>query len=142
MENIFENNKFKIVYFPKEKLVEFYMKDIEIEKADIIEMHVETLRITKGAKYASIFSAQDFFSITGEARAEGSKPFYSQNLIAQGLVVKNLAQRLIGTFIMKFNRPIRDTKMFPNSKEAKTWVEAKIKEYETSKKKERGIICV
>src|ERR1035437_9671833 len=131
MENTFENNKFKIIYFPLEKIVEFYMKDIEIEKADIIEMHTITLLMTNGAKCANIFSAEDFFSISGEARAEGSKPFYSKDLIAQALVVKNMAQRLIGNFIMKFNKPVRETRMFAERKEAKRWIQGKIKIYET-----------
>ncbi len=140
MENTFENNKYEIAYSKEDKLVEFYMKDIEIEKPDIVEMHIETLRLTNGAKYASIFSAKDFFSITGEARTEGSKPYYSENLIAQALVVKNLAQRLIGNFIMKFNKPIRDTKMFPERKEAKIWIQAKVKEYEAAEKNKANVI--
>jgi len=140
VENTFENNKYEIAYSKEDKLVEFYMKDIEIEKPDIVEMHIETLRLTNGAKYASIFSAKDFFSITGEARTEGSKPYYSENLIAQALVVKNLAQRLIGNFIMKFNKPIRDTKMFPERKEAKIWIQAKVKEYEAAEKNKANVI--
>jgi hypothetical protein len=137
VESTFENNKYKIVWFPEERIVEFYMKDIEIEKQDIIEMHAETLKMTGGLKYASIFAAQDFFSITGEARNEGSKPLYSKDLIVQALVVKNLAQRLIGNFIMKFNKPVRETKMFATHEEGKLWVLSKIKEIEenTSKKK-------
>ena len=142
MENKFENTKYRIIYFPEEKVVEFYMKDLEIEKEDIIEMHTETLHITNGTKYASIFSAQDFFSISGEARTEGSKPYYSENLIAQALVVKNLAQRLIGNFIMKINKPVRDTRMFSNHADAKIWVLVKIKEHETSKKKNTDAVCV
>ena len=130
MENRFENNKYKIDWFPKEKIVEFYMKDLEIEAEDVAEMHRQTLLLTKGMPYANIFSAQDFFSISGEARTEGAKPHYSENLIAQALVVKNLAQRLIGNFVMKLNKPIRDTKMFSTREEGKAWVLKKIKEYE------------
>ncbi len=142
MENIFENSKYKIVYTHDKKLVEFYMKDIEIEKLDIIEMHTETLRLTDGKKYVSVFSAKDFFSITGEARAEGAKPHYSKNLIAQALVVKNLAQRLIGNFIMKINKPASETKMFAEHEEAKLWVSTKVAEYETAKKNNANTVCV
>jgi hypothetical protein len=133
VENIFENAKYKIIWFPEEKIVEFCMKDIEIEKQDIIEMHEQTLKMTGGLKYANIFTAQDFFSITGEARVEGSKPYYSKNLMVQALIVKNLAQRLIGNFIMKFNKPVRETKMFATREEGKVWVLSKIKEIETNK---------
>ena len=142
MGNIFENNKYRIIYYRSEKVVEFYMKNLEIGKEDIIEMHKITLILTEGEQYASIFSAEDFFSITTEARTEGSKPYYSQNLIAQALVVKNLAQRLIGNFIMRINKPVRDTKMFAGKAEAKVWVLAKIKEHEAAKKHEEEAVCV
>lgn len=142
MENIFENNKYRIAWFPQEKIMEFYMKDIEIEKEDIIEMHRQALLLARGSKYANVFSAKDFFSITNEARNEGSKPIYSKDLIAQALVVKNLAQRLIGTFIMKFNKPVRETKMFPEFADARIWAAAKVKEYERAKKKEHKALLV
>jgi hypothetical protein len=136
VETTFENSKYKITWFPKGEIVEFYMKDLEIEKDDVVEMHVQTLRLTKGQVYASIFSAQDFFSISAEARSEGSKPYYSENLIAQAFVVKNMAQRLLGNFIMKFNRPVKETKMFGTHAEARLWVNAKIKQYHILKNKE------
>jgi len=142
VEKTFENTKFKIIYFPEEKIVEFYMKDIEIEKTDIVEMHAVTLLMTDGAKYANIFSAQDFFSISNEARSEGSKHYYSKDLIAQALVVKNLAQRIIGNFIMKFNKPVRETRMFSNRKDAKLWVQGRIKVYEVAKKNKANTVCV
>ena len=118
------------------------MKDIEIDKQDVIDMHEETLRITNGETYASIFTAQDFFSISGEARAEGAKPEYVTNLIAQGLVVKNLAQRLIGNFIMRFNKPLRETRMFQNSTDARAWVLARIKEHEKSKRSKSKMMSI
>lgn len=131
VENTFENNKYKISWFPDLKYVEFYMKDKEIDIDDVKEMHKQTLLLTKGEKYANIFSAEDFFSISSEARSEGSKPEYAQYLIAQALVVKNLAQRLIGNFVMKFNSPLRETRMFSNIEDARKWVLTKIKEHES-----------
>ena len=118
------------------------MKDIEIGKEDIIEMHNVTLILTDGEKYANVFSAEDFFSISTEARTEGSKPYYSKNLIAQALVVKNLAQRLVGNFIMRINKPVRDTKMFSNKADARVWILYKIKEFERAQKREEEAVYV
>lgn len=141
MENRFENAKFGINYFPTESIVEFYMKAEEIDVNDVKEMHAVCLAMTKGNKYANIFSAEDFFSITGEARAEGSKPVYSEYLIAQALVVKNMAQRLLGNFVMRVNKPVRPTKMFANKEDARVWVLAKIREFE-KKQEKSDLLCV
>ncbi|MGZ3867098.1 MAG: DUF7793 family protein [Bacteroidia bacterium] len=132
--NTFENNKYKIAWLPELKTVEFYMKDQELDRDDVMEMHKHTLEITKGEKYANIFSAQDFFSISTEGREEGAKPYYSENLIVQALVVKNLAQRLLGNFVMKFNNPKKETRLFSSVEEARKWVAVKIKEYEAKQK--------
>lgn len=141
MGNTFENSKYRIVWFQKEKYVEFYMKDQEIDVEDVVEMHKQTQLLTKGEKYASIFSAQDFFSLSAEARAEGSKPQYSDPVIVQAFIVKNLAQKLLGNFVMKFNSPNRETRMFSSKEEARKWVLVKIKEYE-NKKKSKGALTI
>jgi hypothetical protein len=134
VENRFENKKYTIAWFRDEKIVEFNINELELEREDIIEMHKQTILLTKDEKYASIFTAKDFMSITGDARAEGAKPMYSGNLIAQALIVKNLAQRLVGNFIMKFNSPAKEMKMFSTYEEGKAWVLKKIKEYEANSK--------
>lgn len=134
MERRFENHKYIVEYFPERKTVEFYMKDQEIEKEDIAAMHAVTLAMTSTAHYATLFSAMDFFSITAEARAEGQKRHYSAFVTVQAFVVKNLAQRLIGNFIMKFNTPVRESKLFSNYADAKAWLEVKIPEFEATEK--------
>lgn len=125
----FENERFIIEYLPSEKIVEFLIKDKEIEKADIILMHRETLRLTQTESYATLFSAMDFFSISAGARNEGSKRHYSAFVIAQAFVVKNMAQRLFANFIMKLNRPVRETRLFNSREEARAWLKKKIAQY-------------
>lgn len=126
----FENDKFIIGYFPHEKIVEFLIKDKELDKADIIDMHRETIRLTQTENYATLFSAMDFFSITAEARTEGSKRHYSAFVIAQAFVVKNMAQRLFANFFMKFNRQLRETRLFNSYGEAHAWLRKKVAQRE------------
>lgn len=122
----FENDKFAIEYHPAQKIVEFLIKEQELEKADIIKMHNETLRLTQTESYATLFSAMDFFSISAEARNEGSKRHYSAFVIAQAFVVKNMAQRLFANFIMTLNRPGRETRLFNSREEARAWLKQKV----------------
>lgn len=126
----FENDKFIIEYYPDDETVEFLMKDGEIDKQDIVDMHNATLAMTKTRKYATLFRAMDFFSITSEARQEGSKKHYSAFVTIQAFVVKNMAQRLLGNFIMKFNSPVRETRLFSNYPDAKEWIKKRLAEIE------------
>ncbi len=133
-ENRFENHKYIIQYFPEESIVQFYMKDQEIEAKDVIEMHQVVLGFVKGKKHGNIFKAQSFFSLGADARAEGAKPIYSELLIAQAFIVKNLAQRLMGNFVMRFLPRPRQTRLFTNEVEARQWILEKIKDYNTKAK--------
>jgi len=126
MANRFENDKYIIEYYPVESTVEFMMKNLEIEKKDIVEMHKVVLGFTQTRNYATLFRAMDFFSIASEARIEGSKRHYSAFVSVQAFVVKNMAQKLIGTFIMKFNTPVRETKLCSTYEEARTWIKSKV----------------
>jgi len=126
MANRFENDKYIIEYYPEESTVEFMMKNLEIEKKDIVEMHQVVLGFTQTRNYATLFRAMDFFSITSEARIEGSKRHYSAFVTVQAFVVKNLAQKLIGNFIMKFNAPVRETRLFSTFEEARAWIKTKV----------------
>ena len=126
MENRFENNKYRIQYFPKEDIVEFYMKDQEVDANDIIEMHSHVLGFVKGKKYCTIFMAESFFSLGSDARAEGAKPIYSELLIVQAFIVRNLAQRLLGNFVMRFLPRPKQTRLFTNSDEAREWIKEQI----------------
>jgi hypothetical protein len=120
--NRFENSKYIVEYFPGESTVEFLMKDKEIDAQDVIEMHKVVLSFTQMRPYATLFKAMDFFSLTTEARVEGSKKHYSAFVLVQAFVVKNLAQRLIGNFIMKFNTPVKESRLFANAEDARDWI--------------------
>jgi len=131
MGNKFENDKFSIEYFPEESLVDFSMKDQEIDVSDIILMHEIVLGFAKGNKYGTVFSAQSFFSISAEARKEGGQPKYNEFVIVQGFVVHNLAQRLLGNFIMKFHSGRKQIRLFSNHQEARKWVKGRIKAHKS-----------
>ncbi|HXB41051.1 MAG TPA: hypothetical protein VNZ49_10950 [Bacteroidia bacterium] len=133
MENRFENDKYIIRYFPTDDIVEFFMKDQEIEAKDVIEMHDIVLGFVKGKKYGTIFTAQSFFSLSADARAEGAKPEYCEFLIAQAFIVRNLAQRLLGNFVVRFLPRPKQAKLFTDYQEARKWILEKIENHKKNK---------
>lgn len=132
MANRFENEKFIVEYYPEETIVEFFVKDVEFEIEDVIEMHSVTLGFTQTRNYATLFRAMDFFSLSNEARVEGSKRHYSAFVIVQAFVVKNLAQRLVANFVMRFNKPVRETGLFSTAEDARKWLNTKVAAHHTA----------
>ena len=122
MGTVFENQKYRIEYLPKEGLIDILVKDQPIEREDIIEMHREVMQLTSHKEHCNLFRAKDFLNLTPEARIEGARYEYSENLISQAFVAKNLAQKIIGNFVLRFNKPKVSTRLFTNEEEAKVWL--------------------
>jgi hypothetical protein len=75
-----------------------------------------------GKKYPLLLEGGKLTNVNLEARKfvaeKDSNPYSS----AEAIIVKSLPQRLIGNFYMKFNKPGRPTKLFPNEAEAVIWL--------------------
>lgn len=78
-------------------------------------------QITK-VKRPFIFSADEFTSITNEARknAKSMEPFVPN--FASTFVVRNLAQRIIADYYLKFDRPGIPYKVVTKIEDAVKWI--------------------
>ncbi len=95
----------------------------EVMEVRHIKLGVEFLEeISEGKKFPLLFVVGDFSVPSEEARkyeaSEESNPYAS----AEAYVIKSLAQKLIGNFYLKFNKPARPTKFFRNKDEAVAWL--------------------
>ena len=51
----------------------------------------------------------------------------NKNAIAKAIVLNNLGMRIIANFFLKFNKPVREHRIFDNELDAYFWLEKKIK---------------
>jgi hypothetical protein len=61
-------------------------------------------------------------SATPDAREYAANSSYRRNVIAEGIVIKNLALRMAATVYMKVNRPKQKIKLFNSEAKALTWI--------------------
>lgn len=61
-------------------------------------------------------------SVSSRVRSNASHPNANFLSLADAIVVKSLAQRLMANFYLKFNRPSRPTKVFENCTDAVNWL--------------------
>jgi hypothetical protein len=100
--------------------------DITLERAKANFEAAKTLGLPK--RYAALSDGVAFANITKEAIAYGGTDEVNDPLIAHAILVKLLANRLIGNFIIKFHKPSAPTCLFTDQEEALKWLRGKLKE--------------
>jgi hypothetical protein len=98
------------------------LPDVEVDVADIEENLAATLALTLGKRYVVLVDARDGNGMTKDAMERVNQPKSYLNLIAQGIVVTSLANRLIANFIIRFHKPSSPTQLFPNEEQALAWL--------------------
>jgi hypothetical protein len=105
----------------------------EIDLPDIQEINAIKNKLAENKMYTVVFVAPFFGNITKEAREFSASKQVYDNAIAKGIVVKNFAARLIGSFFIKVNKPPALTRIFETEIEAAEWL-TKVREKHFSEK--------
>lgn len=92
--------------------------DIELQS----RMRDLFIELTGGKKSPFIFSADEGFTLTKEAR-ENADSFKKNPVISSyAIIADNLGYRMIANFYLKINKPITPYKIFQNSEDAVQWL--------------------
>ncbi|MEO6883929.1 MAG: hypothetical protein ABI199_07880 [Bacteroidia bacterium] len=98
-----------------------------VDVAQVKEQHEAALMLTEGKKYAVLIDARATISASPEARAYGALPELYPNILAQAILVNSLANKLMGNFYIKFNKPPVPAQLFQTEKAAMDWLREKMK---------------
>lgn len=104
------------------------LEDVVIEIEDVNENYHIVMDIinadpAKEKKYVSLVITAQHNSITKEAREDANKAEKYKYCLAQAIVIKSLATRLLGNFFIRFARPTCPQKLFQNREDALEWLE-------------------
>ncbi|MDQ3048014.1 MAG: hypothetical protein M3R27_10730 [Bacteroidota bacterium] len=106
-------------------IMEIRMKnrdDISIN--DLIEINEACGRIGEGKAFPNLFYIDHFININAEARAYGASEASNKYTKADAFVLNSEALKLIGNFYIRFNKPIRPTRIFSSDIEAVKWLKS------------------
>jgi len=119
---MFRNNKFeiRIEHLPILRLTVFEGVDLEFE--DILEMAAAFRKISNGEKFAVLLDATKPFTVSSEARTFIASKELTSDRMAAAFVTKSLANRIVGNFFIKFNKPATPTKLFSEEALAMEWL--------------------
>jgi hypothetical protein len=75
-------------------------------------------------RYPILYVAGDYTSISREAREFGASEEGTRCSLAEAVVIKSLAQKLLADLYLKLNKPVVPTRFFNSKKEAEIWLKA------------------
>jgi hypothetical protein len=99
--------------------------DIGIEESK--EMAAITKKLTQGKPYLTLVDGRAEVNVTRESREFAVSPRGQNNMKAEAIVVNNLAQKIIGNFFIRINKPKYPTRLFSNLNDAEEWLLEQLK---------------
>ena len=111
----FESEKFRVEEISKGVLINYIKKGIHIEKEDVVMLKEINKKLSSTKKYTVLVDAQEFTSISNEARKLSASKEYAQKTIAKALLIPTLGHKLVANFYIKVNKPVIKTR-YPSQK--------------------------
>jgi hypothetical protein len=99
-----------------------FKKDCIVELDDVQEVVEWVGSIGSGEKYLNLMEAESNSEVDAEARAFAASNNQNQYTIADGMVMTSQAHRILSNFYMRFNKPVKPTKVFNNRTKAIQWL--------------------
>jgi hypothetical protein len=103
-------------------------EDAEIELNDAKLMRENALSLVNGEKFTILFDANHRGTITPEARAQFACKEYTDVRVGAAILTNSLANKIIGNFFIKFNKPASPTRIFSNEPSAIEWLRDRVKQ--------------
>ena len=98
------------------------LPDSEIEIADALQNYEATKILTKKDKYLVLVDGRVSLSVSKEAKAFAAQS-KNDGRTATALLFTSTANKLIGNFYIKVNKPTVPTKIFSSEQKAIEWLE-------------------
>ncbi|MBL7920084.1 MAG: hypothetical protein JNJ40_07195 [Bacteroidia bacterium] len=99
----------------------YTFEDAQIEIPEIDELNLKTRSLVGDKPYYIIVIPGIGTTSSHEARKYAAK-LKDKNIVAEAIVITNLAIRLLANFYMSINRPEQKIKLFSNETAALDWI--------------------
>jgi hypothetical protein len=104
-------------------IIHFYIKtNVNLTGNDAKEMVDAAGKVGNNKKYPVLISAGKYALAEKEAREFAASEEGNKYTIAGAIVVKSLAQKLLGNAYLKVNKPVTPTALFDNEENAIKWL--------------------
>ncbi|MES2589399.1 MAG: hypothetical protein V4622_10495 [Bacteroidota bacterium] len=101
-----------------------------IDFNEVLEIKSANIKLTQGKKYVILIDAEDFLSVTKDARELLSSREFAGNSIAKALLITSFAQKILANFYITVHKPYISTQAFTDREEAIIWLRIQLNEYQ------------
>ncbi len=118
-----------IITFEKEGHIHFHFKKTdEAIKFSVVENALAIIKNHSIQKACLLVTTEEGATLTQEARDYASSKEFDELIYADAIVRTNYSHEMAANFFIRFNRPNRPVKLFPNMKKAMVWITEKQEE--------------
>lgn len=90
--------------------------------ADVDEINTRVITLVGNKKHYILVITQQGTSSSHEAREHAAQESMRRNVVAEAIVISNIAVRLLANVYMKVNRPKQKIKLFNTREKAMQWL--------------------
>lgn len=87
-----------------------------------IDIGMEFIREFGGGPYLNLFIFDTFADVDSDVRDWAAGPEGNTHSMVDAIVISGLPQKIIADFYLKFNKPIKPTKVFRDEVKAREWL--------------------
>ncbi len=111
------------VNFRSDGIVNLHIKaNKSLTREDTVKMIEYIGEIGEGKKFLILITTGEFSLVDKEAREFGATEAGNRYTLAAAIVVKSLAQKLLGNAYIKVNKPSAPNKLFTDQQKAIDWL--------------------
>ena len=118
----YSNSKYEITIVAERIFKVTPFEGIELDANDVYEMRKLYLNFSEGRPFAVLLDAANNFTPTDKARELLATKEFAEKRVAAAFVTRTLANKIVGNFFIKFNRPVSPTKLFTDEIAALEWL--------------------
>lgn len=108
--------------------------EVVLDAQDIIEIKKVNKLISQGNEYGLLLVSGESSSVTKDGREASADEKNRGKNIATAMIIHSLAQKIIGNFYLKVNKPVIPTQLFTDRIKALDWLRKQIENHKSNPK--------
>lgn len=111
------------VSFQEEGIVRYEIDQTDELTLQNVKEYLEAVRnLGDGKAFCNLVVMKEFIQVGDDARIFAAGEESNIYTIADAFVINSMALKLVGNFYIRFNKPVRPTRLFNNEKDALIWL--------------------
>lgn len=117
-----ETDKIRMALFSSGIMYYLILPGAQVKLDDVKKILVYVDQLGNENKYLNLYEFGLGSNVDETVRNWAADVGGNKQTIADAIVIKSLAQKIVGNFYLKFHRPVKPTKIFNNIEDASIWL--------------------